>query len=290
MAEPIQSKSYRSDLSKEKLHALKFQEHPFLTSADPRFLYLSKQHLSVLDRVEDAINYREGLAVIEGRIGVGKTTIARRLYDMHYDDDSCKIVYIHTATYSTDKEAASDIARAFGLPINRALIVQLRNFEEYLVKIRKEDKNTIVIIDDAQKMSTKSLDAIQSFLNFDISVKLIQIILFGQPEIHEPFSQNEAVLDRVSSWQRLTPLPADDALNMIQFRINVAGRQDPLMTDGGFLKLYEYTEGVPRSIILVCNEILHILARQAAKIADIPEVLEAIQNVQTRKTFIKENE
>lgn len=215
MASITPVKSNKSDLSREKLYALGFHEHPFLTSANPRFLYLSKQHSSVIDRIEDVINYREGLGVIEGQIGVGKTTIARQLYEMHILDEDYKIVYIHTAAYSTDKEAASDIAVAFHLPVNRALLVQLRNFENYLLEVRKKEQNAVVIIDDAQKMSAKSLDAIQNFLNFDVKTKLIQVILFGQPEIHKPFSQNEAVADRVSTWQRLTPLPADETMNMI---------------------------------------------------------------------------
>jgi general secretion pathway protein A len=290
MASISPAKSNKSDLSREKLNALGFHEHPFLTSANLRFLYLSKQHSSVIDRVEDVINYREGLAVIEGQIGVGKTTIARQIYEMHIVDEEFKIVYIHTAAYSTDKEAASDIAVAFHLPVNRALIKQLRNFEIYLMEIRKNEQNAVVIIDDAQKMSAKSLDAIQNFLNFDVRTKLIQVILFGQPEIHKPFSLNEAVADRVSTWQRLTPLPIDETMNMIQFRMSVAGRQDSMLTDGALLKLYDFTHGVPRTIVMVCNEILHVLASQDKRIADTSEVEEAIQRFDTRKSEKKEIE
>ena len=64
--------TYRGPFSAEALSRLSLREHPFLPSADPRFLYLSKQHLAVLDRVQDVINWREGLAVVEGVIGVGK--------------------------------------------------------------------------------------------------------------------------------------------------------------------------------------------------------------------------
>lgn len=276
-------KTSRGDLSVESLRQLGFREHPFSLSADPRFLYLSTQHHAVLQRVEDAITWRQGLAVVEGQIGVGKTTIARRLHEMHVmDEKNYHIIYIHTAAYTSSVEATRDISVTFGCSARRAHIDQLRDFEKFLVGVRAADRNAVVIIDDAQKMNADSLDAFQNFLNFDVKVKLIQIILFAQPEIHGIFAKNEAVLDRVVSWQRLSPLPSDDALQMIQFRSLVAGRQEPILTDSGFLRLNEFTNGVPRPMIIICGEILHILVRKNLSVADTPEVESAIQAYQER--------
>jgi general secretion pathway protein A len=278
----------RGELTVDSLRRLGFREYPFSLSADPRFLYLSKQHLAVLDRVEDVIALRDGLAVVEGEIGVGKTTIARRLHEMHAMEPDFNIVYIHTAAYSSPGEATRDISVAFGQTVRRAHIDQLRNFEKFLVHEREENRNVVVIIDDAQKINASSLDAFQNFLNFDVKVKLIQIILFGQPEIHSAFGKNEAVNSRVASWQKLSPLPPDDALSMIQFRSQLAGRQEPLLTDSGFLRLYEYTSGVPRPIIIICGEILRILSRKGIPIADDAEVQVAIQAYRERHTGSKE--
>ena len=122
------TRTHRGIFTTETLSRLGFREHPFLPSADPRFLYLSKQHLAVLDRVQDVINWREGLSVVEGVIGVGKTSIARRLHQMFEFDPEYKTVYIHTATYTTETQAARDIASAFGLDKRRALLDQLRDF------------------------------------------------------------------------------------------------------------------------------------------------------------------
>ncbi len=253
-----------------------------MISADPRFLYLSKQHLAVLDRVQDVINWREGLAVVEGPVGVGKTTVARRLYEMFAIEPGYRIVYIHTAEYSTSTEATRDIAGAFGRSPRRANLDQLRDFERFLVEVRANNENAVVIIDDAQKMKLASLDALQNFFNFDVRVKLVQIILFAQPEIHASFGQNSALLSRVASWQKLSPLPPDDALAMIQFRCQVAGRRDPILTDGAFLRLYEFAAGVPRPMMVVGGEILRVLVRLDKSLADIDEVSEAISTYQAR--------
>jgi general secretion pathway protein A len=272
----------RSGLTPESLRRLGFLEYPFSLSADPRFLFLSKQHAAVLDRVEDVINLRNGLGVVEGEIGVGKTTIARRLHEIYNMQPEFNIKYIHTAAYSSPGEATRDIAVAFGLPINREKTVQLRKFEEFLVKERKDGRNDIVIIDDAQKINASSLDAFQNFLNFDVKAKLIQIILFGQPEIHVAFGKNKAVNSRVASWQKLSPLAPDDALRMIQWRSQVAGRQDPILSDAGFFLLNEFTAGVPRPIIIICDEILRLMSEKNLAIADVAEVESAIKAYQER--------
>ena len=101
-------RSHRGEFTTEKLQQLGFREHPFHVSADPRFLYLSKQHLAVLDRAQDVINWREGLAVVEGQIGVGKTTLARRLHEMFAYEAGYDTVYIHTAEYNTPVDAARE--------------------------------------------------------------------------------------------------------------------------------------------------------------------------------------
>ncbi|MEW6567679.1 MAG: ATP-binding protein [Chloroflexota bacterium] len=251
--------TYRGPFTSENLARLRFREHPFLPTADPRFLFLSGQHTAVLDRIQDLVNLHEGLGVVEGPIGVGKTLVARRLHSMFDLEPGYRPVFIHTAAYNTPTEAARDIARAFGRPTRRAQIDQLRDFESFLVELRKQDVNAVVIIDDAQKMSPASLDAIQNFLNFEVRGRLIQIVLFAQPEIHGTFAANGAVLSRVVSWQRLSPLPADDAAAMLQFRCTVAGRQEALFTEGAFLKIYEAAEGVPRPMITISAEVLRLL-------------------------------
>jgi general secretion pathway protein A len=275
-------RTYRGPFSAEALSRLGFREHPFLPSADPRFLYLSKQHLAVLDRVQDVINWREGLSVVEGLIGVGKTSIARRLHQIFEFEPGYKTVFIHTATYSTPTQAVRDIGYAFGRKTKRAYVDQLRDFEHYLIALKEREENAVLIIDDAQRMSTTSLDTIQDFMNFDVREKMIQIILFAQPEIHGTFAENQAVLSRVASWQKLSPLPVDDANSLIQFRCQVAGRERPLYTDSAMLRIYEETEGVPRPMILISAEILRILIENDKSVADVPEVENALSVYQQR--------
>ncbi len=263
-------------LTPRQLSLLGLKEHPFRSSADPRFLYLSRNHHNVLERLLDIIEWREGLAVVEGHIGTGKTSLARRLYELAVQDKTAAPVYIHTSAFSTQMDCARDISAAFGIRGRRSYIDQLRGLESHLVQLRKTGLNAVVILDDAQFMEPDSLDAVQNMLNFDISEKLIQIILFGQQEIKELFVQKPAVHGRVVHWQTLGPLPFVEMVGLINFRLTVAGRPEPMFSEAALEQLYAFSKGVPRPLVVLCGVVLRLLANSRANIADINEVDEAI--------------
>jgi general secretion pathway protein A len=264
-------------LTYRELSILGLKEHPFHPSADPRFLYLSRNHLNILGRLQDLVEWREGLAVVEGHMGTGKTSLARRLYELTEQDDQIEPVYIHTAAFKTPMDAAKDISAAFGVRGRRSYIDQLRDLEAYLIGLKRSDRTAVVLLDDAQFMEPDSLDTIQNMLNFDLSAKLIQIILFGQQEIKEIFVQKKAVHDRVVHWQSLGPLPFTELVGLISFRLTVAGRSEPLFTDQALSRLYEFSSGVPRPLVIVCGTTLRILAEKKAQLADLDVVEEAIE-------------
>jgi general secretion pathway protein A len=263
-------------LTARQLSLLGLKEHPFRPSADPRFLYLSRNHHNVLERLQDIIEWHEGLAVVEGHIGTGKTSLARRLHELAIQDEATIPVYIHTAAFTTPMDAARDISAALGIKGRRSYIDQLRALEMQLLSLRKERKNAVVILDDAQFMVPDSLDAIQNMLNFDISEKLIQIILFGQQEIKELFVQKPAVHDRVVHWQTLGPLPFVEMVGLINFRLTVAGRPEPMFSEAALDQLYAFSRGVPRPLVVVCGIVLRLLADNRSDIANVDEVNEAI--------------
>jgi len=260
-----------------ELGLLDLNEQPFSISADPRFLYLTEQHKAALSRLQDSIDWREGLSVIEGPIGAGKTTMARRLYELCMQNEALEPVYIHTASYSTPMMALRDIVTHYRLDSRRAYLEKIRDFEKHLISLRKQEKNPVLIIDDAQLMAPDSLQPIQDFLNFDISSKLIQIILFGQQEIHRNFSKNPALLDRVVFWHKLSPLTYAETVQMIHFRLTVAGRYKPLFTDQAIQIIYEASKGVPRPLMIICNETLHIIVAKGRVEVDEADVRQAIE-------------
>lgn len=271
-----------TQLSSDSYKQLGFREYPFSASADPRFLFLSSQHEVVLDNVHRSITNRQGLAVVEGPVGLGKTSLARRLFDIYAPLEDYLTIYVHTATYKSAYVAMTDIASKFGLEPRRSEAKLRDSFEQWLVQQKREERTPVIIVDDAQLMSSDSLDAFQYIYNFDVRQKLAQVILFGQTELRDIIVRNTGLFSRVFSWQTLIPLSASDALAMVNFRCQVAGRSEPLLNESAFTLLYEYSGGVPRTIVFICGEILSLLLRYNKHSADAAIVTEAIANYQRR--------
>ncbi len=265
------------EFAREQLDFLGLNEHPFRISADPRFLYLTDSHKWILQHLEKSIAWREGLSVIEGPIGSGKTILARRLYELGVQAPKREVVYIHTASYRSNMGALRDIAANFRLRPRQAKTDQLEDFENLLLERRKEGVSPVVIIDDAQLINADGLAAFQDLLNFDLKSKLIQVVLFGQSEIHATFTKIPSLLDRVVFWHKLAPLTKKEMLNMITFRVAMAGRESPLFTDRALEILLNFSIGLPRPLITVCNEAMKVILDLNRTEVDAPDVQRAIE-------------
>ncbi|NPV87237.1 MAG: AAA family ATPase [Anaerolineae bacterium] len=263
------------------LKELGFLEDPFTRSADPRFLYLSAQHGEVLDRTQEVIEERRGLAVVEGGFGVGKSTVARRLESIYRAiPDDYQIVFVHTASYESEYAALLDVSFALNLTRRKGMTMQWREFETFLVNEAEKGRNVVMILDDAQMIQPEGLNLVHHIYNFDISKKLAQVILFGQPEIQRIFNARPEVLSRVDSWFRLNPLSLEDTFELIRFRCSVAGRKEPLLTQSAFIQVWEMTRGIPREIVNLCSKVIDELGQQGKTTADDEVVRLAIESYQ----------
>ncbi len=244
------------------LERLGLNEDPFKASADPRFLYLGPEHLSVFRQLQGVIARRRGLALVTGSMGMGKSTLARRLFDLHYEDDKTEIAYIDTASYRTPMEAARGISRTFvglNVPPARSYSAQKEQLKEAIVKSYQAGINTVLLLDDAQRMTREALEVIHELYNFDYDDKLIQVILFGQNELNTLFESYSAVNARVFVRMSLPPLTLSSALQMINFRLRTAGRSTPLIDDNAFSMLFSASGGVPREIVRLCALVTDVL-------------------------------
>ena|SRR5271157_91576 len=266
-----------NEFTRSQLDNLGLSEHPFRISADPRFLFLTDAHKWILQHLEKSIAWREGLSVIEGPIGSGKTILARRLFELGMQTPKTELVYIHTASYKSNMGALRDIAANFRLRSRQAKADQLKDFEKFLLEKREAGINPVVIIDDAQFINPDGMSAIQDLLNFDVSSKLLQIVLFGQSEVHATFAKIKSLLDRVVFWHKLAPLNNKEIISMISFRVSVAGRNSPMFSDRALELLLNFSTGVPRPLITVCNEAMKVILDLGRTEIDAPDMQRAIE-------------
>ena len=235
-----------------RLERLSLKEDPFKLSADPRYLYLGPEHLAVYRQAQNVIARRRGLALITGDMGMGKSSLARRIYDVYASEENVEICYIHTAAFKSAMDASRQISQSLGIPPQRSFQRQMENLEKMMANAYTAGRNVIILLDDAQLMENEALDVIHRLYNFDYDAKVVQILSFGQSEMSGLFETNKAVNARVFVRLVLPPLTLSSALQMVLFRLSVAGRNGPLIDDDAFELLYERSQGVPREIIRLC--------------------------------------
>jgi general secretion pathway protein A len=248
MLHPLNDEEWRL----ARLERLGLKEDPFKLSADPRYLYLGPEHLAVYRQAQGVISRRRGLALIIGDMGMGKSSLARRLYDVYASEENMAICYIHTAAFRSAMDAARQVSSALGVPPQRSFQRQMEGLEQMMANAYTTGRNVIIILDDAQLMESEALEVLHRLYNFDYDAKVVQILSFGQREMTALFEINRAVNARVFVRLVLPPLTLSSALQMVMFRLRVAGRNDPLINDDAFELLYEKSQGVPREIIRLC--------------------------------------
>src|SRR5512140_526688 len=125
MLDPLSDEEWRL----VRLDRLGLKEDPFKLAADPRYLYLGAEHLAVYRQAQGVITRRRGLALIVGDMGMGKSSLARRLYDVYASEPDVSVCYIRTAAFKSAMDTARQISSALGLPPQRSFQRQMDSLE-----------------------------------------------------------------------------------------------------------------------------------------------------------------
>ena len=259
-----------------RLESLGLKEDPFKLSADPRYLYLGPEHLAVYRQAQGVISRRRGLALITGGMGMGKSSLARRLYDVYASEDNLDVCYIHTAAFKSAMDAARQISNSLGVRPQRSFQRQMETLEQMMADAYTAGRNVVVLLDDAQLMHSDALEVIHRMYNFDYDAKVVQILAFGQTEMTPLFETNKPVNARVFVRLALPPLTLSSALQMVLFRLRVAGRSEALIDDDAFEALYSASDGIPREIIRLCALATDYLLQVEGNMINIEVVREVL--------------
>jgi general secretion pathway protein A len=230
-------------------------EEPFSISPNPKYLYLTPQHQQVVYQCQYTIEQKNGLAIIYGDIGTGKTTIARRIFEQYADDPAYEIAMMITPDLKTDTAFLRGIMAEFGVAPKRSHAANITAFRKYAMKAYKEEKNIVLLVDEAQQMTPKMIEVIRVFLNFESnSEKFIQIILFGQNELATMIDAMKPIKSRVNVFGSLASLTDTTIMDMIAFRWKVAGGMIPHPFNLEAVQtIFTYSQGLPREIMKLCN-------------------------------------
>jgi general secretion pathway protein A len=260
-------------------------EKPFGLTPDPKFLFFSEKHREGLDHLLYGIHQKEGFVLISGDTGTGKTTLCRALLE-RLDSGEVTTALILNPLLS-EEELLKAILEDFGLPAKGATRKQLLDvLNGFLLKSLAAGKTTVLIIDEAQNLSTKCLEQVRLLSNLETDKeKLIQIILVGSEELPAKLELPELrhLQQRISLRYQLRPLNKEETDRYLQHRLNMArGAGSTSFEKVAHREIYRFSKGVPRLINMIAERaLLAAYLAESRKIKRV-HVLEGRQSLSGR--------
>jgi general secretion pathway protein A len=236
---------------------------PFSIAPDPRYLFMSDRHREALAHLLYGVGSGGGFVVLTGEIGAGKTTICRCF--LRQVPVNCNVAYIVNPKL-TVIELLETICSEFRVACSHdnATVATAKNYidalTQYLIATYAKDRNNVLIIDEAQNLSSDVLEQLRLLTNLETNErKLLQIILIGQPELRIMLAQPELeqFAQRVTARYHLDALSAVETAGYIAHRLTVAGltSESPFKPQS-IAQIHQFTQGVPRRINLLCDRAL----------------------------------
>lgn len=253
-------------------------EMPFGITPDTSFTYLVQYHQEALNTLLLALNEGEGFVKISGEVGTGKTLLCRRL--LQTLNDGWVTAYLPNPNFDAN---TLFLALAEELGIKDASELDqyhlIRRINHTLLGHARAKKRVVVCIDEAQAMPIETLEALRLLSNLETEKrKLLQIVLFGQPELDEKLHRPEVrqLLQRIAFHYRLGSLKKSEIGNYVAHRLRVAGYLgEGLFTPAALRALHRASGGTPRLINILAHKSLMSVFGEGRQMVKLRHVREA---------------
>ena len=243
-----------------------FKSKPFEISPDPRFLWLGEKHKEGLATLRYGIVTNKGFMSLTGDVGTGKTTLLNALAKS-FDDN-----FIFARIPDPSLEALDFFnvaANAFAMEKTfRSKGDFLTELAIFLNKANAENKEVILIVDEAQRLKPELLEEIRLISNIEKpEKKLINILFAGQNDFNFILINNRAVKNRLAINYQIESLTEKDTEEYITHRLRIAGSTSPIFSSSAIHEIYSYSKGNPRQTNIICDlALLHGYVDETKKI------------------------
>jgi MSHA biogenesis protein MshM len=243
------------------LEYFNLDEFPFVLAPNTHYFCGLPSYHEALNILLLSLRSGEGVIKIVGEVGIGKTLLCRELLNKLNDEDKYVTAYITCPLFDyagLQKTLAQELGICFNESIDQQCLLNLIN--KTLLKLHETGKRVVVIIDEAQVLSDQCLEGLRLLSNLETeSEKLLQIVLFGQPELNARLNQPNLrqLKQRITFSYCLRPVDRLELEDYINHRLIKAGnKQGSLFLKKSLDLLFRASHGIPRLINILCHKAL----------------------------------
>ncbi|HEV7915399.1 MAG TPA: AAA family ATPase [Albitalea sp.] len=234
-------------------------ELPFGLTPDTAFAFGTRSHQEALNTLLVAADSGEGFIKITGEVGTGKTLLCRRF--LATLPAECLSCYLPNPNH-TPRTLLFTLAEELGhtLPATSDEFVLLKRINDTLLHLAAEGRRVVVCVDEAQALRLASLETLRLLSNLETEKrKLLQLVLFGQPELDARLAQPNLrqLRQRIAFHYRLGTLSGDELRLYLDHRLRVAGhRGAEVFSRGAVAALQRASGGTPRLVNILAHKAL----------------------------------
>ncbi|WP_020406364.1 ExeA family protein [Hahella ganghwensis] len=235
------------------------KEAPFSLTPNTHFYLDSQSHQNAFQTVRVALDSMEGFIKIVGEVGTGKTLLCRRL--LNTLNEPYVTAYIPNPQLSP-LELCLAVAEELGVIVDSSVGQHqlLKRINEKLVQHAAAGSQVVLVIDEAQAMPDATIESLRLLTNLETeSRKLLQVVLFGQPELDGLLNQPHLrqLKQRITFQEYLKPLSSEQVSHYIQHRVSLAGYNGPNLFHPKAVRwIGRSSGGVPRLVNILAHKAL----------------------------------
>jgi type II secretory pathway predicted ATPase ExeA len=266
----------------EKFYGL--SHDPFRLLPDSGVCYPHRSSASAWAYLRYALKRGEGIVVVTGAPGSGKTTLAHRLLN---EVDEKKVFAVSlVADDLSPSELLLKVGYAMGLSVegkDRAMMTMM--IEQHLHEMRQAGRRVLLLIDEAQSLSHQALETARRLSDLqEESKSMFQLILFGQEQLESALTSPdmEQFQHRVIARCQLQPMTAQETKAYLRYRLSAADwKGNPSFNGQAVMAIHHFSRGLPRHINKICSRLL-LHAASEEKVAldenDVKVVVSDLRN------------
>jgi len=237
------------------------QEMPFSITPDTHYFYNYGSYREALNVLLVALRSGEGFIKISGEPGTGKTLLCRKMLNILNDKFVTAWLPNPCLTPASLRMALADeLGIKYARNIGQHRILELIN--NRLIELNTEGRQTVLFLDEAQALPDESMEALRLLTNLETEKnKLLQVVLFGQPELNERLAQNKLrqLRQRITFSQELETIDITGIKGYLAHRLLVAGYHGKPLFDRDTIEgLHRISQGVPRTINVLSHKMLMV--------------------------------